>query len=193
MKRRVSTRGVPCRASGSRPCVVSIFAPKARNCAATGSIGRRRKDASPSKRALRLAPAHAPRSILAVDPEFMHSKTRARRTQPRSANPHLEAVRVDANAQCPERFQRRANVAPRVEICDAQRFGAAGSGNQRPVRNRLVAWHGDAAVQPPGSKVTTLGGIGADLVTRSPSSFRSKQRRSNFVKAGAAFSDERNR
>ena len=74
MKFRVSTAGVPSNCSGSRPSVVSIRAPNARSWAAAGSIGRRRSETSPSKRALTPAPAQAPRSIRAVDPEFMQSR-----------------------------------------------------------------------------------------------------------------------
>ncbi len=73
MKRRVCGCVRPFRTAGSVPLAVSIRAPNARSCAATGSIGRVRSDASPSNRARRSAPVQAPSSIRAVEPEFMQS------------------------------------------------------------------------------------------------------------------------
>ncbi len=97
MKWRVSIAGAPASSSGRRPSVVSIRAPKARSCAATGSIGRRRSESSPSKRARTPAPAHAPRSIRAVEPEFMQS-TGVRGASAAAADDRV--VAVVANLAC---------------------------------------------------------------------------------------------
>jgi len=54
----------------------------------------------------------------------------------------------DRHAQRFQRLPSRAHVAARVEMCYVQRLGASGSGNERPVRNRLVTRDGNAAAQP---------------------------------------------
>ena len=101
MKWRVSIAGRPHELSGRRPCVVSILAPKARSCAATGSIGRRRSESSPSNRARTPAPAQTPSSMRTVEPEFMQSRVRRRRAQRRAE------LTTTSSPRCESRAERR--------------------------------------------------------------------------------------
>ena len=59
--------------AGSLPALVVISAPSARSGRATRSIGRRRNEASPSKRAVIPRPAHSPIRRRAVVPELRAS------------------------------------------------------------------------------------------------------------------------
>ena len=147
MKWRVSMEALPRSSTGRFPAVVSMRAPKARSCAATGSIGRRRRDPSPSNLAAMPAPAQAPSNIRAVEPEFMQSSVRGALDglpgYTTASSPRLSIP----NTELAQRVARRPDVAPGIQIRNAQRFVAARADDECPMGDGFVPGNADAAAQ----------------------------------------------
>ena len=160
MKRRVSICGRAARARAEDARRSSRSSRRRRAAAPRPApSGGAASDASPSNVRRTFAPAQAPRSIRAVEPEFMQSRVAAGDRRGRRCT----TTSSPSSARCARRARPvprawRDTSRPGLRLRDAQRLVAAGARDQRPVRNRLVAGNADAAAQRAGMKGRDLAG-----------------------------------
>ena len=154
--------------SGRCPSVVSIRAPIRRSGSATRSIGRAESDSSPVSVKLPVLEgeqsddqARERAGVAAVD---LGADCRPRRPAPctTSSSPSL----VDLDAERAHGGERRQGVAGAPEAADARLAVRDGAEEQRAVRDRLVARHGEVPVEP--GRGLNLSSITAETTTLYP-------------------------